>query len=137
MVESTGRGAEELGFDADDAPRSHSRSLAELDFGPWEVFGRFGRLFRSRGSSVLPGISDRACLSSTEIRCILGWVAPTSATPESGFVLSRWCRSCQLDLLSTDQLVWIEPDSRNGAGTGVFTVPGTGMLTVPIGLGQS
>nr|CAD1842471.1 unnamed protein product [Ananas comosus var. bracteatus] len=39
-------------------------------------------------------------------------------------VLSRWCRSCQLDLLSTDQLVWIEPDSRNGAGTGVFTVPG-------------
>nr|CAD1836428.1 unnamed protein product [Ananas comosus var. bracteatus] len=66
-----------------------------------------------------------ACLSSTEIRCILGWVAPTSATPESGFVLSRWCRSCQLDLLSTDQLVWIEPDSRNGAETGVFTVPGT------------
>nr|CAD1827156.1 unnamed protein product [Ananas comosus var. bracteatus] len=40
------------------------------------------------------------------------------------FVLSRWCRSCQLDLLSTDQLVWIEPDSRNGAGTGVFTVQG-------------
>nr|CAD1827574.1 unnamed protein product [Ananas comosus var. bracteatus] len=40
-------------------------------------------------------------------------------------VLLRWCRSCQLDLLSTDQLVWIEPDSRNGAGTGVFTVPGT------------
>nr|CAD1827204.1 unnamed protein product [Ananas comosus var. bracteatus] len=31
-------------------------------------------------------------------------------------VLSRWCRSCQLDLLSTDQLVWIEPDSRNRAG---------------------
>nr|CAD1833643.1 unnamed protein product [Ananas comosus var. bracteatus] len=62
---------------------------------------------------------------STEIRCILDWVAPTSATPESGFVLSRWCRSCQLDLLSTDQIVWIELDSRNGAGTGVFTVPGT------------
>nr|CAD1820678.1 unnamed protein product [Ananas comosus var. bracteatus] len=40
-------------------------------------------------------------------------------------VLLRWCRSCQLDLLSTDQLEWIEPDSRNGAGTGVFTVPGT------------
>nr|CAD1818263.1 unnamed protein product [Ananas comosus var. bracteatus] len=51
-------------------------------------------------------------------------------------VLLRWCRSCQLDLLSTDQLEWIEPDSRNGTGTGVFTVPGTGMLTVPIGLGQ-
>ena len=51
-------------------------------------------------------------------------------------MFSRWCRSCQLDLLSTDQLVWIEPDSCNGAGTGVFTVPGTGMLTVPIGLGQ-
>nr|CAD1843865.1 unnamed protein product [Ananas comosus var. bracteatus] len=67
----------------------------------------------------------RACLSSTEIRYILGWVAPTSATPESGFVLLRWCRLCQLDLLSTDQLVWIEPDSCNGAGTGVFTVPGT------------
>ena len=33
--------------------------------------------------------------------------------------------------------MWIELDSRNGAGTGVFTVPGTGMLTVPIGLGQS
>nr|CAD1820747.1 unnamed protein product [Ananas comosus var. bracteatus] len=40
-------------------------------------------------------------------------------------MLLRWCRSCQLDLLSTDQLEWIEPDSRNGAGTGVFTVPGT------------
>nr|CAD1836430.1 unnamed protein product [Ananas comosus var. bracteatus] len=53
------------------------------------------------------------------------WVAPMSATPEAGLVLLRWCRSCQLDLLSTDQLVWVEPDSRNGAGTGVFTVPGT------------
>nr|CAD1832746.1 unnamed protein product [Ananas comosus var. bracteatus] len=31
----------------------------------------------------------------------------------------------KLDLLSTDQLEWIEPDSHNGAGTGVFTVPGT------------
>nr|CAD1836345.1 unnamed protein product [Ananas comosus var. bracteatus] len=31
-------------------------------------------------------------------------------------VLLRWCRSCQLDLLSTDQLEWIEPDSRNRAG---------------------
>nr|CAD1827404.1 unnamed protein product [Ananas comosus var. bracteatus] len=51
-------------------------------------------------------------------------------------VLLRWCRSCQLDLLSTDQLEWIEPDSRNGAGTGVFTVPGTGMLTVPIWIGS-
>nr|CAD1832828.1 unnamed protein product [Ananas comosus var. bracteatus] len=51
-------------------------------------------------------------------------------------VLSRWCRSCQLDLLSTDQLEWIEPDSRNGAGTGVFTVPGTGILTVPIWIGS-
>nr|CAD1823767.1 unnamed protein product [Ananas comosus var. bracteatus] len=40
--------------------------------------------------------------SSTEIHCILGWVAPTSATPETGAVLSRWCRSCRLDLLSTD-----------------------------------
>nr|CAD1823756.1 unnamed protein product [Ananas comosus var. bracteatus] len=61
---------------------------------------------------------------STEIRYILGWVAPTSATSESVFVLSRWCRLCQLYLLSTDQLEWIEPDSRNGAGTSVFTVRG-------------
>nr|CAD1821376.1 unnamed protein product [Ananas comosus var. bracteatus] len=51
-------------------------------------------------------------------------------------VLLRWCRSCQLDLLSTDQLVWIELDSRNGARTGVFTVLGTGMLTVPIWIGS-
>nr|CAD1843935.1 unnamed protein product [Ananas comosus var. bracteatus] len=51
-------------------------------------------------------------------------------------VLSHWCRSCQLDLLSTDQLEWIELDSRNGAGTGVFTVSGTGMLTVPIWIGS-
>nr|CAD1825716.1 unnamed protein product [Ananas comosus var. bracteatus] len=51
-------------------------------------------------------------------------------------VLLRWCRSCQLDLLSTDQLEWIEPDSRNGVGTGIFTVPGTGMLTVPTWVGS-
>nr|CAD1841162.1 unnamed protein product [Ananas comosus var. bracteatus] len=31
-------------------------------------------------------------------------------------VLLRWCRSCQLDLLSTDQLVWIEPIVSAGQG---------------------
>nr|CAD1824662.1 unnamed protein product [Ananas comosus var. bracteatus] len=90
----------------------------------------YTRAVSSRGFyRVIQAVPDcrvplRACLSSTEIRCILSWVASTSAIPESGFVLSRWCRSCQLDLLSTDQLVWIELDSRNGAGMGVFTVPG-------------
>nr|CAD1817262.1 unnamed protein product [Ananas comosus var. bracteatus] len=52
-------------------------------------------------------------------------------------VLLRWCRSCQLDLLSTDQLEWIEPDSRNGAGTGVFTVRGRVCLQSRFGLGQT
>nr|CAD1823460.1 unnamed protein product [Ananas comosus var. bracteatus] len=123
-------------------PRSPElQILDEWDFGPEfdhpSVFAGFGIILRGfvAGLEVFPAVllvirdplAARNC--TREIRCILGWVAPTSATPESGFVLSRWCRSCQLDLLSTDQLVWIESDSRNGAGTGVFTVPGTGMLT--------
>nr|CAD1820670.1 unnamed protein product [Ananas comosus var. bracteatus] len=84
---------------------------------------------RAVRAHVLPGRCEeagRGCVFAVPV------AAPLFIAVE--VVLLRWCRHASCS--STDQLVWIEPDSRNGAGTGVFTVPGTGMSTVPIGLGQ-
>nr|CAD1827331.1 unnamed protein product [Ananas comosus var. bracteatus] len=98
--------------------------FAVLDIAPRIVAVELGD--RSRWSLRNPAASRVAEAEFAARKLHSRWVTSRHEC-HSGvrLVLLRWCRSCQLDLLSTDQLEWIEPDSRNGAGTGVFTVPWT------------
>nr|CAD1833557.1 unnamed protein product [Ananas comosus var. bracteatus] len=80
--------------------------LSELTVDPYRLFGV--RLCREHVTCCLIEL-DRDTLHTR-----LG----SAHECHSGvrLVLSRWCRSCQLDLLSTDQLVWIEPIVAAGQG---------------------
>nr|CAD1831550.1 unnamed protein product [Ananas comosus var. bracteatus] len=141
-------GKRKLGFVADVAPQSRSGILPSSccyeQAGRAEVFAVFLSqrcpvLSRSIGlrrdlvrwirtaRGIHEALTCEFCWSLIELdRDTLHTRLGSAHECHSGvrLVLLRWCRSCQLDLLSTDQLEWIEPDSRNGAGTGVFTVRG-------------
>nr|CAD1818397.1 unnamed protein product [Ananas comosus var. bracteatus] len=56
--------------------------------------------------------------------CILGWIAPTSATPESDFVLLYWCRSVLVGL-ALHGLLSVKVALTSTGGTSVFIVPET------------